>query len=278
MNPSLSMIVPAFDEEASLADTVRTVTGALGDRFADYEVLIVNDGSRDRTGRVAAALAAADPHIRVVHNPVNIGLGACYQKGLALATGDYVGWAPAKNSISPDAFADLFAAVGRADIVAAYLRTDGRSFTRRALSAAFTALLNRLFGLRLRYFNGPNILRTGLARRVPQTTSSFAFMAEIMIRSARAGHSVVEIGIHNRDRTEGKSKAFAPKNLLRVLGIVWSLFAEIRLAALRQAPPRDARPTVPPHASREEGDHHAWPPRPANPSISTAWTSATGRA
>lgn len=266
MKPSLSMIVPAFDEEASLAETVRTVSAALAERFDEYEVLIVNDGSRDGTAHVADALAATDSRVRVIHNPVNIGLGACYRTGVALAAREYVGWAPAKNSIPPDAFADLFAAVGRADIVAAYLRTDGRSLTRRALSGAFTTLLNRLFGLRLRYFNGPNILRTDLARRVRQTTSSFAFMAEIMIRSVRAGHSVVEVGIHNRDRTEGKSKAFAPKNLVRVLAIVWQLFVEIRLAGTQKDQPARA------------GGEPTWTSSPASLNTSPVWTSATGRA
>lgn len=235
MRPSVSMIVPAYDEEANLADTVRTVTGVLAAHFDDYEVLIVNDGSRDGTGRVAEALAAADPCVRILHNSTNIGLGACYRKALAQARKDYVGWAPGKNSIPADAFAALFAAVGTADIVAAYLQTDDRSWTRRALSHAFTTLLRVLFGVRLRYFNGPNLLRTDLARAVEKSTNSFAFMAEIMIRLVRAGHSVVEVGIHNRDRARGKSKAFAPRNIARVLGIVGSLFAEIRLAGPSRA-------------------------------------------
>jgi glycosyltransferase involved in cell wall biosynthesis len=230
MRPSLSMIIPAFNEEANLAPTVRTVVSALAARFDDYEILIIDDGSPDSTGRVADELASGDARIRVVHNDVNLGLGACYCKGLGLVTKKFVGWVPGKNSIPADSLAGLFAAVGQADVVAAYLRTDDRPESRRLLSRAFTALLNLLFGLRLRYFNGPNILRTELARQLPKTTSSFAFMAEIMIRQARAGHSCIEIGIHTRDRADGKTKAFALRNLLGVLAVVVRLFCEIRLA------------------------------------------------
>jgi dolichol-phosphate mannosyltransferase len=223
------MIVPAFNEQASLAATVRTVADALAARFDDYEILIVNDGSHDGTRRVAEALAAADPRIRAVHNENNLGLGACYRKGVTLVAKEYVGWVPGKNSIPPDSLRDLFAAAGQAEVVAAYIRTDNRSLSRRVLSRAFTVLLNRLFGLRLRYFNGPNILRTDLARHVRKTTSSFAFMAEIMIRLVHAGHSYIEIGIHNRERTDGKTKAFTRQNLLGVFAIVARLFCEVRV-------------------------------------------------
>jgi len=229
MRPSLAMIVPAFNEEASLAATVRAVSAALSARFDDYEILIVNDGSRDGTGRMARELAAADPRICAVHNQSNLGLGACYGKGIALVTKEYVGWVPAKNSIPPDSLADLFAVVGEAEVVAAYIRADNRGLSRRLISRAFTTLMNALFGLRLRYFNGPNILRTDLARQVRKTTSSFAFMAEIMIRLARAGHSYVEIGIQNRERTDGKTKAFTLQNVLGVSAIVARLFCEIRV-------------------------------------------------
>jgi glycosyltransferase involved in cell wall biosynthesis len=229
MRPSLAMIVPAFNEEACLAATVRTVAAALAARFDDFEVLIVNDASRDGTRRVADELAAADPRIRAVHNDSNLGLGACYRKGVALAAKEYVGWVPAKNSIPADSLTDLFAAAGQAEVVAAYIRTDNRSLYRRLLSRTFTVLMNGLFGLRLRYFNGPNILRTDLARQVRKTTHSFAFMAEIMIRLVRAGHSYVEIGIHNRERSGGKTKAFTLQNLLGVFAIVARLFFEVRV-------------------------------------------------
>jgi len=224
------MIVPAFNEEASLAPMVRTVAGALAAQFDDYEILIINDGSQDGTGRIAEELARADHHVRVIHNVGNTGLGTCYRKGLSSATKEYVGWAPAKNSVPPDAFDDLFQHVGHTEIVAACLRSDARPWSRRFISRAFTAILNALFGVRLRYFNGPNILRTDLARQVRKTTSSFAFMAEIMIRLVHAGHSYVEVGIHNRDRTGGKSKAFATKNLVRVCTVLVRLFWEIRMA------------------------------------------------
>lgn len=237
MRPSLAMIVPAFNEEASLAATVRTVAAALAARFDEYEILIVNDGSRDGTGRVAGELAAADPRVRAVHNDANFGLGACYCKGSALVTKEYVGWVPAKNSIPPDSLADLFQAVGQAEVVVGYIRTDDRSLSRRLLSRAFTVLLNSLFGLRLRYFNGPNILRTSMARQVRKTTSSFAFMAEIMIRLTHAGHRYIEIGIHNRERADGKTKAFTRRNLLGVLAMVARLFWEVRVGgALARIP------------------------------------------
>ncbi len=66
--PTLSVIVPALNEEANIADAVREATRALGERFSDYELLLFNDGSTDRTGEIMDALALEDPHIRVFHH------------------------------------------------------------------------------------------------------------------------------------------------------------------------------------------------------------------
>jgi len=229
MKPSISMIVPALDEENDLGPTIQMLLKAIGQKFSDYEILIFNDGSQDKTGLVADQLAAKNNHIRVIHNPGNMGLGYNYRKGVELASKEYIGWVPGKNSIPEATLNDMFNAIGQADIVAVYILTETRSKFRQAVSQIFTGMMNLLFGLNLKYFNGPNILKSDLVKNVKMSTNSFAFMAEIMVRLVKSGHSYVEVGLHNRNRMNGSSKAFVFRNFVRVVKIVLRLFWEIQV-------------------------------------------------
>jgi len=90
--PLISLILPAFNEEALLEkhlQQIHTYLVSLGDRFA-WEVLIVNDGSRDRTGEIADAFAGEHDGFRVLHHPRNFGLGQALKFGFANTRGDYV--------------------------------------------------------------------------------------------------------------------------------------------------------------------------------------------
>ena len=84
--PTISIVIPAYNEEANLESTVKEVLEALGTRFSDYEILIVNDGSKDRTAMVANSLARENQAIKVIQNQTNLGFGASYRRGMMAAT------------------------------------------------------------------------------------------------------------------------------------------------------------------------------------------------
>ena len=232
---TLSVIIPALNEEANLAGAVTTVLDAIGDRFTDYELLIFNDGSTDRTGRIADELAAHNPRIRVVHNHRNLGLGCNYTKGVELARMEYVAWFPGDNEVPDQAVRAILDAVGSAEIVVPYISNPHvRTWTRRLISASFVRLLNLLFGLRLRYFNGPSAHRRTLLLSVPIRSSGFACFAAILIRLILSGHSYVEIPIPTGTRQHGRTKAFRLKNLVSIFSTIARLFWDVRVRDRRR--------------------------------------------
>jgi dolichol-phosphate mannosyltransferase len=228
MQRTLSVIIPALNEAGNLSGTVATVQAAIAGRFEDYEILIFDDGSTDGTGPLADTLAAADPHIRVTHNGRNRGFGYNYCRGLELARMQYVALVTGDNEVQRDSIIAIFALVGRADIVAPY-QADSlvRPLYRRALSSGYTWFMNLLFGLDLKYFNGPAVHRTELARSVPITTFGFAFLSEIMVRLVRSGCSYVEVAMEPRPRDYGRSKAVSLKNALTVVKTVGLLLWDV---------------------------------------------------
>ena len=219
------MIIPALNEAGNLAGTVDATRAAIGDRFEDHEILIFDDGSSDRTGEIADELAANDSHIRVTHNGCNMGFGYNYRKGLELARMCYVALVPGDNEINGDSISAIFALAGQADIVAPYtVNCHVRPRSRQIISHVYTRALNLLFRLDLKYYNGPAVHRTDLARSIPITTFGFAFLSEIMVRLIRSGHSYVEVGMFLQPRAYGRSNALRLRSIFSVIKTVLTLF------------------------------------------------------
>ena len=86
--------------------------------------------------------------------------------------------------------------------------------------------------MNLKYFNGPNILRSQLVKNTKMTTNGFAYMAEILIRLIKNDHTYIEVGLHNRDRQNGNSKAFVFRNFVRVVKVILRLFWEIQVVGM----------------------------------------------
>lgn len=226
IHPSISIIIPAYNEAGNIANTANAVLGAVhAGGFEDYELLIFDDGSTDETGEIADALSRNDPRIRVIHNRPNRGFGYNFQKGIELATKEYIGLIPGDNEVTPESVRDVIARVGEADIACAYhANMEIRPMSRRVISRLFTFLINALFGLRLRYFNGPAFIRTELLRRVRRTSLGFAFMMEILVQLVRAGYEYVEVPMRIQPRAYGAPTAFKPKNIWRVSKTICEVF------------------------------------------------------
>ena len=230
--PTVSFVIPALNEEANIADAVREAVAAMGGRFRDYELLLFDDGSTDRTGAIMDELAAADPrHVRVTHNPSPRNLGGVYKQGIQLARMDYILMVPGDNENPGHALQAPFDAIGRADIVLPYpVNSAVRGLARHLVSRVYVGLLNLLFGLRVRYYNGTVIHRTANLKALPVKTSSFAYQAEILIKLLCAGKSFVEVPIRIDPPKEGRrSRAFRWKNMVQVGRTLGDLFMDLRV-------------------------------------------------
>lgn len=228
---SLSVVIPALNEEHNLESTIDTVLGALRHCVPDHEIIIVDDGSGDGTGRLADALAARHSVVRVVHNDRTRGLGYSYFRGVAAVTKDHVVFVPGDNGWPYESLAALFDRLGTADVVTSYaVNPEIRPKSRQLLSRAYTAVLNRLFGHRLRYYNGLTIYPVDFLRSHPGGTAGFAFMAEALLRALAHGLSCAEVALRISERASGRSKALRLRNIVSVIQTIGRLYWELRLA------------------------------------------------
>jgi glycosyltransferase involved in cell wall biosynthesis len=228
--PTVSFVVPALNEEGNIAGAVSTILQAAEGRVADLEILLVNDGSTDRTGDLMEQLAETDKRISVVHNPRNLGFGGAFKAGAGLARMDYVIRICGDDSVPVPGVQWILDHIGRADLVIPYIANPGefRSWGRRFGSWGFTTLVNLLFGQRVPYYNHSVVFRRDALHSIQIATNSFAYQAEALAKLLKAGYTYVPVAVHDIARLHGESTALKPSNLVRVVHALIHLSAEIR--------------------------------------------------
>jgi glycosyltransferase involved in cell wall biosynthesis len=237
--PTFAFVIPCFNEEDNVAATVRSVREAMGGRD-DYEIVFVNDASTDHTLERMQALAAADSHIRVLDNPVNLGFGGSYKRGARDATATYVMMLPGDDGFPGQSIAEIISHAGEADIIIPIVTNPGaRSRFRAFASKGFTTLLNWVFWLNVGYYNGAVLQRNDLLRAIEIKTNSFAYQAEALVKLIARGATYTHCYVRIQDRAAGRSSALGLKNqvavwktILHLLGDV-GLFRRIPLAPTR---------------------------------------------
>jgi glycosyltransferase involved in cell wall biosynthesis len=232
---SLTVIVPALNEEANLRPTVEAVLAHLGSIADPLEVLVFDDASTDSTGAVADALAARHAAVRAFHNPRRLNIGGVYKAGLREARGAWVVLVPGDNETRVDEIARGVAYVGRAPLVVFYVTNTGvRPWSRRALSRLYVWGVNALFGTRLRYTNGTNLVRADVARALGIRTDGFAYQTEALVRALRSGVDCVQVGLRIQERRFGASKAVSWTNLRAVGAALARLWWDVRVRERRR--------------------------------------------
>jgi glycosyltransferase involved in cell wall biosynthesis len=242
---SISVVVPAYNEMGNLEAAVRDVVHALRS-FDDYEVIIVNDGSKDGTGEVADRLAASLDRVSVIHHETNKGFSASYQTGLKHARMAYFTFVPGDHEVALESVEGIFDAVGKADIVIPYHGTPwNRTWHRRLLTWICTTQLNVLFSRHLKYFQGPAVYPTDLARALPNTTSGFFFATEMLVNALMMGYSWIEVPLIHHERAYGQSKAVKPGNIVSAQLTILRLWWLVRVRGQVLARPPAAQEPVP---------------------------------
>lgn len=252
---SLTVFVPALNEEKDIEATVASILDALRKTVGDYELVIVNDGSSDRTGEIVDRLARELEPVRALHHSRRRGLGAAYQSAVAAATKDYFVFVPGDNSWPHDSLVELFSRLGSSQIITSYATNPWArrgGIPRRFISAGYTVFLNILYGLDLRYFNGLTIYPVPYLKTNPVRTYGFGFAAEALLHGIFRGMNYSEVGLPIQELEGGISKAVTLNNFSSVIATVARCFWEIRILRIYGRSVRGQRVSAEPDkASRQ---------------------------
>ena len=226
--PTLSYFFPAHNEEANLEGLVNEALETLPTLAESFEIVIVNDGSRDATGRIADELTAAHPGVvRAVHHPSNRGYGAALLSGFRAARHDHVAFTDGDRQFrvaDVGRLIDRLAGSDAPDVVVGF-RIKRADPVVRLVYARVYRLANRIFfGLRVRDVDcACKLFRRAALEGLAIDSGGAFFSAEMLIKLQAAGRSVAEVGVPHHPRTAGSPTGAKPSVVLRAVRDFWRL-------------------------------------------------------
>jgi len=202
---AISIVLPAYNEEANIETVIRAVAAYLDGLGVDYEILPVNDGSRDRTGEILTRLAAELPRVRPLTHVQNQGYGAALRTGFYAATKRYVFYMDGDGQFDIKDLDRLLPLAGEDAIVTGYRIERRDPFVRRLNAMLFGGFLVRLLlGVKVRDLNCAfKLIPKKVFERIPLESTGALINAELYGRAVRAGFGIREVGVHHYPRTAG---------------------------------------------------------------------------
>jgi len=206
MPPYVSVVIPAFNEEANLRSTVTLILNKLDELSTTFEILIVNDGSTDRTRTIAEELSEADKRVRLINHARNLGPGSGVFTGIEASKGEFVIFIPADLALDINELHKYINASRTCDLVVG-IRSDRSDYSlaRKFVSLVNIALIKLLFGMKERQFNYIHMYRREMLQRMNIESRGVFITAEIMIRARDLGYRLQEVDITYVPRTAGKA-------------------------------------------------------------------------
>jgi len=225
---SLTVAIPALNEEENIEVTIRTVLAAAGKvRGLKLELLVVDDGSTDRTAEIVQRLGVEFPEVRLLRNPQNIGLGASIRRAIQEASSEKFLFIPGDNDIPSSALDLLIGNAHAADIVMVYFHNDEcRGRKRYLMSTLFKLIYTTVFDLYIQYINGPAVYPVAQLRALDLHSTRFSIVAEINVKLLRQGLSFVEFSSNRQTGLVG-STSFTFRTLVETVRVFMQVLVDV---------------------------------------------------
>ena len=219
MRGSLSIIIPAYNEADNILDTLENVTKALAPLDLEHEILVIDDGSADKTAALVTSNLHRFPHVTLLANERNIGFGGSYRRGVDAAALDHIVMVHGDNAWGHETLREFFSHVGDADVIIGYTRDMWRSrtATRTLISKAHTAMVNLVTRRHLKYYNGLQIHPAPVLKSLRIESSGFGFQPEVLVKALHRTNTYIEVPMDLIERKKGESKAFRLENVVDLL-------------------------------------------------------------
>lgn len=226
----LSVFFPAYNEEGNIEATVRKAIKVLEDlKLQKYEVIIIDDGSKDNTGKIADELAKYNDKIKVVHQ-LNGGYGCALRAGFQNAKFDWVVYTDADGQFDFSEVTKFIEKVAEADIIYSYKIKRKDNFFRVLAAKGWGLSLFLFFGLKVWDVDtGFKMVSRRVLEKISPLVSTRGGMinAELVIKAQRAGFKVAQVAVHHYPRLSGQSTGVNPKVILKsyldLLKLWWAI-------------------------------------------------------
>lgn len=227
--PSLTVFFPAYNDGGTIASMVISAIRTARTLTPDFEVVVVNDGSRDRTAEILDELARRCPELRVVHHAQNQGYGGALRSGFAAATRDLIFYTDGDAQYDPAELTLLWQAMRPGiDLVNGYKISRSDPLHRVVIGRVYHYTVKLLFGLKVRDVDCDfRLMRRAIFDTVRLEKSSGVICLELMKKVQDAGFRIAEVPVHHYHRAYGRSQFFNVRRIARTAVDVFKLWVQL---------------------------------------------------
>lgn len=217
---SLSLIIPAYNDETTVEKLLRDSEQLLSEVCQDYEIVVVNDGSRDETLDVLQGAASCNPRIRLINHEVNKGFGMTIRELYFAGTKELVFSLPGDYQYAPKELLKMAEGLSYADVIIGLRIKRNDPLRRQLQSNIYNLLLRTIYGIKYKDVNSIKLFKRSILDKIELNSKTAFVDAELCIRAERAGFKVVEIPIEHLPRiSQGASGG--------KLSVIFETFADL---------------------------------------------------
>jgi glycosyltransferase involved in cell wall biosynthesis len=223
----LSVVLPAYNEEHVIAMTVHDVLTRLDRWGIDYEIIVINDGSKDRTAALVAEISAVRPQVRLINHVTNQGYGAALVSGFAAASKSLTFFMDSDGQFAIEELRSFFSFIDTYDAVIGYRLNRQDTWMRKLNAWGWKFLVRLVLGVSVRDIDCAfKLLHTKLLHESPLETRGAMINAELLYKLHQTHHFYKEIGVHHFPRRAGRATGANISVILRAFGELFSYAAK----------------------------------------------------
>ena len=228
-NFSLSVFFPAYNEENTIKTTIDRAVSVIPGIAGDHEIIIIDDGSRDRTPEICDRLAKDNKNVRVVHHQKNRGYGAALKSGFASAKKDLIFFTDGDGQFDISEIKLLLPYIDGSDIVIGYRLKRNDPWHRILFASMLRLAVGILFNVWVRDIDCAfKLMKKEVVKNNELMSDGAIISTELLVRAKRKGFKIKEIGVHHFPRTGGKPTGGNIKVILKAMGEILKLYWDLR--------------------------------------------------
>lgn len=226
---SLSIFFPCYNEEANVEKMIRLSQRILPELAEKWEIIPVNDGSKDQTGPIIDRLASEDPHVRPVHHEKNKGYGGAVISGYKAAQYDLVFFTDGDLQFDLRELTLLIDKLDEGDLILGYRKNRRDPWHRKLNAYLWGSLVKLLFGFKVRDVDCAfKMFKRKVVDKVELTAGGAMVSTELLARANKAGFKFVEVGVTHYPRVAGTQTGANLSVILRAFRELFKLYARIK--------------------------------------------------
>ena len=237
VSKSISVFLPALNEEENIEDCVTSVNKYLRNRFKDYEILVITSGSTDKTAEIVKNLIKNNKHIKLINSKEKLGYGVALKSGFSLSSKELIFYTDSDNQFNIKDLDKLLPLIHTYDIVSGYRKNRQDPPMRIVIAYVYNMLIRILFNLKVKDVDCSfKLYKREVFDNIRLRSKTGLIDAEVLIKARKKGFSIGQIGVRHYPRTRGrtvygtgKRNTFVrPSVIIKILAEIRRLWPELR--------------------------------------------------